>query len=115
MELDEHAEEDRDTKDKTGKGNAHIPRCRGAAREESELPTIRGATVNRHLIPWYMVNPAWLLTAKGKKQDNALYMDMTEEGAESDGEWEDVVAGEDAAGGEDAGEDAAEGEDSGAE
>lgn len=100
MELDEYAEEDRDTKDKTGKGNAHIPRRRGEAREQSELPTIRGATVNRHLIPRYMVNPAWLLTAKGRAQDNAVFMDMTEEGADSDGEWEDVVVGEDAAEGE---------------
>ncbi|KAI0771310.1 hypothetical protein BD413DRAFT_431984, partial [Trametes elegans] len=65
-----YLELDRIQKEKEGKGVLHIPRRCGDPREHSELPSLCGATVNRHRIPRSMVRPEWLLTDKGKEQDN---------------------------------------------
>ncbi|KAI0351282.1 hypothetical protein OH77DRAFT_1360955, partial [Trametes cingulata] len=70
-ELDSYIEAERREKEKATKGSTHVPRRRGPSRADNAtaLPSLRGATVNRMLIPRQMVNAAWLATEKGQEHD----------------------------------------------
>ncbi|EIW51301.1 uncharacterized protein TRAVEDRAFT_54680 [Trametes versicolor FP-101664 SS1] len=76
-ELDVYVEEYRIENDKKTKGGVHLPWCCGEDRQDSELPSLQGATINCLLMPRCMICPEWLASEKGKKQDdNDPDMDM---------------------------------------
>ncbi|OJT05156.1 hypothetical protein TRAPUB_4051 [Trametes pubescens] len=89
-ELDMYVDADRLESDKNTKGAVHMPRRRGEPRTDSELPSLRGATVNSILIPRCMVSPEWLASDKGQKQNNSTFID--DDYPDSDGEAQDPEA-----------------------